>query len=465
MNIRTKITVTFFAIVVIVLTSITVSIYYFSSTYREVDFYRRLKNRGTNIARVLTEIKELNVELIKRLEKNSPTSLPNQHISIYNQANEPLYQSDATSLIKIDDALLSEIRAKQEIRMKVNGFDVLGFELQKDNNFYTIVVSATDDFGNDAIKNLRFVLGTTFLISVALVSVLAWIYAGRVLRPISRIVKEVSNITEANLNQRLDEGNSKDEVSRLAQTFNKMLSGLQSAFASQKGFIANASHEIKTPITVMSGEIEVALLQQREKEYYVRVLQSVLNGLRGLNTMSNQLLILAQTSADHPEKKFTPIRIDDVLWEIKDEMNKVHPTTNISILFDLNLHHESLVIDGDEQLIRVAILNLMDNACKYSEDENVMINLFAKERNSLSIEFANKNKGIDPDSMQKIFSPFFRGKNEKRIKGFGIGLSLVERIVALHKAKISVDSKPSDVTRFTITFPTRNVTVKSLAEV
>jgi signal transduction histidine kinase len=452
MNIRTKITVTFFAIVVVMLSCITFAIYYFSSQYREVDFHRRLLNRGINTAKVLTEVKELNVELIKRLEKSSPTSLPNQHVAIYNLLHEELYRSEASAPLHVDNAFLTKISKERRLKMLIDGYDLVGFTYENQGQHYLIVAAARDDFGWDALKNLRFVLLTTFLISIALVSILAWIYAGRVLRPISKIVTEVSNITEENLSLRLDEGNSHDEVSRLAQTFNKMLSRLQGAFSSQKGFIANASHEIKTPITVMAGEIEVALLQQRERDYYIRVLQSVLNSLRGLNNLSSQLLLLAQTSADQPEKKFTILRVDDILWEIKDEMMKVYPTTDISILFDLNLHHESLVILGDEQLIKVAILNLMDNACKYSDDNKVVINLFEKERNSLSIEFQNKSKGIDPENIHRIFSPFYRGKHDKKVKGHGIGLSLVEKIIALHKAKIEVTSNPSGVTNFTITF-------------
>jgi signal transduction histidine kinase len=452
MNIRTKITVTFFAVVVLVLSCITFAIYYFSSQHREIDFRRRLLNRGMNTAKVLTEVKELNVELIKRLEKNSPTSLPNQHVAIYNVQHQELYRSEASAPLTIDETLLQRVSNEREFKMLINGYDVVGFTYQNQAENYLIIAAARDDFGWDALKNLRLVLLTTFLTSIAFVSILAWVFAGRVLRPIKKLVREVSNITEENLNLRLDEGNSHDEVSLLARTFNRMLSRLQGAFSSQKGFIANASHEIKTPITVMSGEIEVALLQQRERDYYVRVLQSVLHSLKGLNNLSSQLLLLAQTSTDQPEKKFTIIRVDDILWEIKDEMMKVYPTTNISILFDLNLHHESLVINGDEQLIKVAILNLMDNACKYSEDNNVVINLFEKETNSLSIEFLNKSKGIDPDNIQRIFSPFYRGKHDKKIKGYGIGLSLVEKIIALHNAKIEVTSTPDSITNFTITF-------------
>jgi signal transduction histidine kinase len=172
------------------------------------------------------------------------------------------------------------------------------------------------------------------------VSILGWVYAGKVLSPISKIVSEVDDITEVNLKQRLDEGNKKDELSRLSRTFDRMLERLESGFAAQKNFIANASHEIKTPITVMSAEIEVTLLQERDKENYIAALKSILNGLKGLNKLSTQLLLLAQTSAEQPEKKFNSIRIDDILWEVKDELTKANPNYNIEILFSIDLNHE-----------------------------------------------------------------------------------------------------------------------------
>jgi len=293
----------------------------------------------------------------------------------------------------------------------------------------------------------------TFCVSMVFVSILGWFFAGRVLSPISKIVDQVGNITEENLNRRLDEGNQRDELSKLARTFNRMLERLQGAFASQKNFIANASHEIKTPITVMAGEIEVALLLDRDKEYYIKILGSVLGGLKGLNRLSTQLLLLAQTSTDQPEKNFTSIRIDDILWEIKDELIKAFPAYRIDIRFDLALNHESLLMEGDEQLIKVVILNLMDNGCKYSDDHHVVITLDTNQRGFITLNFQNTGVGIDPDHVHRIFDPFFRGKHHLQTKGFGIGLSLVRQIVRLHRGDIRLESTHQKQTLFSVSFP------------
>lgn len=456
MNIRTSITLTFFFLVIVVVTAISLSIYYFSHNYRELDFTRRLKNRAINTAQILTEVTEVNAELLRRMEQNNPASLPNQYIVIFNDDNEELYSSESTTIIPIDKDLLERIREQEEVKYNHENFEVIGFTFKDETTRFTIVAAATDVYGLDALTNLRNVLIITFCISAVLVSVLGYIYAGKVLRPMSKIVNEVGKISEVNLDQRLDEGNRRDELGMLAQTFNRMIARLQAAFESQKNFIANASHEIKTPITVMSGEIEVALLQNRDQDYYVKILRSVLLGLKGLNKLSTQLLMLAQTSTDQPIKNFSLFRIDDILWSVKEELQKAHHNYSIDILFDINLNHESMIINGDEQLMRVAILNLVDNGCKYSEDGHLTINLTSKQPNRITIDFINKGPGIARENLDKIFEPFYRAKSDIRIKGFGIGLSLVNRIIKLHEGTVSVESTPHIETRFTLNLPVRS---------
>lgn len=453
MNIRAKITLIFFSIVIVVLTLICMSIYFFSENYRREDFNRRLKNRAINTAKVLTEVKEVNADLLKRMERNNPASLSNQFISIYNYRNIPLYTSDVKLPVAIDSALLDKIRLDKEVRYHEGNFEVLGFLFADKFDRFTIVAAATDVYGLEALYNLKRVMVITFAISIGLVGLLGWFYSGRVLAPISKIVDQVSVISEINLNERLDEGNKKDELSRLSQTFNRMLARLQAAFMSQKNFIANASHEIKTPLTVMRTEIEVSLLQQREPAYYINVLQSILGGINGLNKLSTQLLQLAQASADYPEKNFDLLRIDDILWEVKEELTKAYPDYAIEIDFDPNIDIDLLVVDGDEQLLKVAILNLMDNGCKFSDNHRLLIRLEADDRSILTIRFVNSGKGIDQTQVERVFEPFYRGKNNQKVKGSGIGLSLVNRIAQLHKGSVSVQSIPHLMTEFQLRLP------------
>ena len=453
MNIRARLTLIFFSIVIVVLTSVSVSVYLGSAKFRKEDYYRRLRNRAVNTAKLLVEVTEINAELIRRMEQNNPASLPNQYIVIFGQDGSELYRSDSSQRIPVDSTLLSRIRVKRQIEFRQDDFEVTGFVYRSNNQSYLIVAAATDVYGKDALQNLRRTLIILMLISVVFVSLLGWIFAGRVLRPISRIVNDVDNITGSNLNRRVEQGNAKDELGKLAATFNRMLERLQNVFTSQKTFIANASHEIKTPITVMTGEIEVALLQDRDKDYYVNTLRSVLQGLKSLNSLSTQLLALAQTESDKPMRNVGVLRIDDLLWEAKDELLKIHPDYHVEIHLPMSVGDDTLSVEADEQLLKIAVINVMQNGCKYSDDKQVEVVVRSEEPGKVALDFINNGVGIAEHMIDKIFDPFFRAHATKTIKGSGIGLSLVKRIVQMHGGTITVKSVPYKQTVFTWMLP------------
>lgn len=454
MKIRTKLSLIFFFFVIIIVSVISASIYFFSAEHRKDDFYRRLRNRATNTAVLLVQYKEIDVDLLLKMERENPANLPMQFVSIFDSTKQPLYTSDNAKLPQQLDALITQIQQKDEVRLSESGNEILGFIFHHHDHPFVVVAGARDVYGLDALQNLRDVIIITFSLSLIIVSVFAWIYAGRVLRPISRIVEDVDTITAASLDQRLDEGNKKDELSKLAQTFNRMLSRLETAFLAQKHFIANASHELKTPFTVMAGEIQVTLLHPRDNAYYIKILKSVLQGVNRFNKLSTQLLLLAQTSASHPQKRFNLLRFDDIMWEAKHELETLHPDYRIEIAFDeLDVNHDALLIHGDEQLLKVLLINLMDNGCKYSDDHRVQVKLTTGRGKHIEVEFSNSGEGIEPEEIKYIFDPFYRARSTRNIKGFGIGLSLASKIVDLHEGTLVVESLPHTVTRFVIRLP------------
>lgn len=454
MKIRAKLTLIFFIIVTLVLSTISLSIYFFSGNYQKQDFHRRLKNRAINVAKVLLEVKEVNADLLKRLEQNNPASLPNQYVIIYDSLNRIVYQSDIIQPVTPDSAFMRSITRQQEVWIKEHQFEIVGFELKEHDARFIVVAAASDLYGNDALNNLRNILLIIFLISLFLVSLLGWFYAGRVLSPINRIVSEVSTITDVNLTQRLDEGRNNDELSSLSKAFNQLLQRLQTVFHSQRFFIANASHELKTPITAMTGVIEVALMQERTSEYYQTLLKSNLYNLKRLNKLSNQLLLLAQTSSELPEKNFSTLRVDDIFWDVKDELQRAHPEYKIDLLFDLEVDDHAFQLEGDIQLLKVAIQNLIDNGCKYSPEHHVVIHLHSRETGVMTASFENTGV-IEREHRDKIFEPFFRGRTGRDKDGFGIGLSLVYWIVRLHRGTIRTDGMDGTI-RFILRLPLRN---------
>lgn len=452
MKIRTKLTLIFFAIVIIILSIVSVAIYFFSAEYREQEFYTRLRNKAENTAKLLIEFDEVSPDLLKRIERANPGNLPNERIRIYNFRNEELYSSEADWAIPVDTQLLNEIRLEEEVRFRNNDDEVLGFLFAYQFDRFTVIAAATDIYGFKKIENLRTILLSVFVISLFLISVAGWVYAGRMLRPVSNLVKEVGKISSTSLDRRLEVGNGKDELAQLAETFNLMLARLEAAFLTQKHFIANASHELRTPITAIAGEIEVALLQQRQPEEYIKVLRSLLEDTRNLGALSTQLLLLAQTSSANQPRSFATLRIDELLWEAKDDLIRANKGYTINILFEGDLNDDDLMVSCDGQLIKTVFINLMDNGCKYSSDRVVAVTL-RRKNGGLRASFENSGIGIATEEMKRIFDPFVRGTNTGQIKGFGVGLSLAGQIMKLHGGNITAQSGTEGVTRFTVIFP------------
>jgi signal transduction histidine kinase len=150
------------------------------------------------------------------------------------------------------------------------------------------------------------------------------------------------------------------------------------------------------------------------------------------------------------------LRVDEVIWQVKEEVLRLHPSFIVNIDFDGNLDDElKLMIRGDEQLIKTALTNLVENACKYSSDKTADV-FIGSSRSGLTLQFRDKGIGIPMEEVQNIFEPFFRGSNTKNIKGHGIGLSMVKGIVKLHKGTIQLTSEENVGTSVVINLPLYN---------
>jgi signal transduction histidine kinase len=460
MKIRSKLTITFFLLVVVILSLATLSIYFFFADYRESDYFRRLKNRTMNTATLIVEGQLESAELITRFENTNPGHIPPQYIFVFSPELKPIYATkDYPPEIGDPSDLLQRIQEEKEVRVTEGKYQIIGFRFFGKGEQYLVVGAASDTFGQEGLENLEKILLAVFAVSLVFVSIGGWFYAGRFLSPISKVITDVEKITESNLDVRIDHGSGNDEIAKLARTFNNMLGRLEDSFLAQKNFISNASHELRTPIAIISAEIEAALLQTEEGDQNYEVLNSVLENTKSLSHLSTQLLLLAQTSAQNPEQKFPVIRIDDVIWDAKHELEKANPDYTITVDFDLAMDDEAFQVRGDAQLLKVAVINLMDNACKYSDDCQVVVRLAVSSGSFLCVEFVNTGTGIHEEDHEKVFAPFYRGKSSSHTKGYGIGLSLARRIMKLHQGTIGLQSASGSHTTFALFFPTNRIWV------
>ncbi len=316
MNIRTKLTVRFTLIVATLAMAYSLAIYYFSATYRENEFYERLKEKAFNYSQLLIKLDNINEGLLELVDKNT-AYLPNERIVVLGENNKELFNTYSDSLHTPSD-LINKVRLQKEIRYKENNNEVLAILYTNKTQVFVVIVSALDKEGLNKLENLKIilVLGLTAFSIVTLI--FGRVFAKQALNPISNVIKEVESITASNLTKRVNEGNGTDEIAQLAVTFNQMLNRIQKAFELQKSFVSNSSHELRTPLTSITGQIEVALMSSREPEEYQAVLHSLLDDIKNVNRLTNGLLELAQANLDISKLKMKNVRIDELLWLTKN---------------------------------------------------------------------------------------------------------------------------------------------------
>ena len=454
MTIRTRLTVLFTAVVSVLLLIFCLIIYLLAERHRRNQFNERLRAEATTSAELLFGKETVSPELFKLLDKNHLTVLNDEEIIIYNYLDSLVYES-GTDYLKVDKALLNRIRLENEVYWQEGRREVIGVMFTDNHNRFVVFASAIDKYGISEVKNLLGVLVLGWFFSGFVVFLVGWFYAYRALLPLVKLIVRVDTITATRLDLRVEVTDTHDEIGQLAERFNQMLDRLEEAFQLQRAFVSNASHELRTPLTAITGQIEVALMDNNPQEWQ-DTLRSVLEDVRQLNRLSNGLLSLAKVSMDESAVKLSEVYLDEVFWQVRSELLRVYPTYTVKVNL-ANFSNESthFIVLGNEPLLQIAITNLLENGVKFSPDHTVEVG-FADLPYVVEIHFHNRGPAIPAEELPLIFKPFHRGSNARTIGGHGIGLSLTERIIKLHHGSLAVESTPEYGTFFTITLPKKN---------
>jgi signal transduction histidine kinase len=452
MNIKTRLAVRFTGIVAVILTVFSFSLFYFSANYRQDQFYSRLEDRAHSTARLLFALKKENIDLFK-IGKSSDI-YPDRDIFVYDESGRIISTNDKSS--PVEQYVFEKLKKEGEIRFKNGDKEGVGFRFKSDDKNYYYIVSAYDTYGLKKLYFLKFSLIVGWLFSIIITAIASWFYADNSLKPISKVIEQVKNISAKNLGMRVDTGNGTDEIARLSIKFNMMLDRLESAFKMQQSFVSNASHELRTPLTAITGQIDVALMHDRNSDEYREILSSVLEDIKNLNQLTHGLLDLAQVSVDESVIRMDSLlRIDDLIMQIREDMIAVKKDFYISLFFEDSPEDENILsVKGNENLLRIAISNLMSNAYNFSKEghKELMIS-FRFKRDQIIVVFKDKGIGISQDDLNRITEPFYRASNAINIKGHGIGLSLSDRIMRLHQGEMLIASKLNYGTSVTLKFP------------
>jgi len=453
MTIRNRLAFLFTGIIAALLFAFALVVYFSFSENREEEYYSSLRHTAITKANLLLDAK-IQPRVLQLIYKHSPNTLFQEEVAIYDTSFNLLYH-DAVEIDKVKETrqMIHEIVTKKQIRFYQGDMQVVGIFYRHDGKDYVITAAANDQYGYAKLRNLKYTLIIAFFVAIVFIYIAGYIFSAKALKPVSDMVDKVEEITATNLDLRINEGNGKDEIAELAVTFNAMLNRLEKSFDAQKEFVSNISHELRTPLTAMLAELQVTAEKERSNSYYLDAIHHAISDGQKLVRLSNSLLDLAKANYDHTEIGFKELRLDELILDARNDALHDQPNCKINILFEKEIEDDDFIsVMGNEYLLRVAFINLMENGCKFSKDNEAAIAItYFKDKTIL--RFQDHGIGMDEAELPHIFTPFYRGTNRQFAGGNGIGLSLTKKIIDLHRGTISVSSQKNEGTTFTVELP------------
>ncbi|TCJ12437.1 HAMP domain-containing histidine kinase [Flaviaesturariibacter flavus] len=454
MPVRFRITILFSFLVFLILGLVCGGIYYSSYEVRIKAIQNRLTIRALNTARLLSRSEVFNQRLVLQIDSLRTVTYAGNVIEAYDQRLEKVYSftDRPGDTVAVAPGLLREAMNKGQVYFISGKKEAVAY-YYNDPRMQLVLVSAGEDSeGKQNLVRLRRLLILAFLAGNALVLIAGYIFSYRLLRPVRRITADVAEISAHNLARRLEAGHPRDEWSRLANTLNDLLNRLQESFEMQRRFISNASHELSTPLTSISSQLEVALLRERAAGDYRQVMSSIYQDVQHMSKLTQTLLEFAKASGDAGGLDIRLIRVDEVLLRLPAAVSKADAAYSMTLHFEeVPEDAARLLVYGNEALLFTAFQNMVLNACKYSPNHQARVILESADR-ELLVKVCDDGVGIPPEHIGQIFQPFFRVE-ENLQGGFGLGLPLARRIIGLHKGHIEVSSAPGKGTCFAVRLP------------
>lgn len=454
MKIKTKIALRYSIVTAILMTVFATIIYFVSVHDRETEFYDDLYKEGVSKANLYFEAKAT-PETMHSIYKNNIEYIDEVEVAIYDKNFNLLYHdAKDIDIIKETPEMINKVlESKGNINFYVGNYQAVGFIFHYNNTQFVVTAAAYDGYGYNKLHKLVTSLSLLTIICIIFSFILGYFLAKRALKPVSEISDKMKDITANNLGLRLLTYNENDEFGELATSFNKALDIIESSFESQKMFVSNVSHELRTPLSALIGEIDFALLKERTVADYINTLQNSKYDATRLIKLVNGLLDLAKAGYDESKISMTEVRIDEVILDARENVLKANSLYKIDILLTESSEDDTeLIIIGNEYLLKTAFINLMENNCKFSDNNTSIVKIYSRKE-SIHISFSDSGIGIPQKDLKNIFKPFYRGTNKEFIGGNGIGLALVDKVIKTHKGKIEVDSITDIGTVFNVEFP------------
>ncbi|GAC1313965.1 MAG: HAMP domain-containing sensor histidine kinase [Mucilaginibacter sp.] len=449
MKVKDRLSLQFTLMFAVLLIMVLIGIYLFVDHSRVKTFFNKLDERAITVAQFYLAEDNLSKENFKKVLNKFPQSLSEETIRIYNDHYQPQFIREDS--VRWDIAVLKKVVNQKQVHFTRGNRQVTGIYYVDNSGNFMIIVSAVDINGYRDMHELGLIMFFFFLASLIITFFMGSVFSRVALLPIVKMTNNLKRIRSTSLDLRLPIDQKKtDEIDSLSLTINRLLEHLEQAFESQQSFIANASHELRTPITTILGEAEITLMSDRQMDDYQLALRNIIKETERLSYIINSLMDLIQTNTAN--YAFQDIRMDELFWELEDELSDADSGKQVSITYNLPNGPENYIVQGNRQLLFIAINNILKNALKFSDNKTVTCEI-GFDAKQIHVRISDLGIGIEERDIDKIFQPFYRSSSALRYPGYGIGLSLTHNIIKLHGGAINVKSELGKGTTFHVMLP------------
>ena len=319
---------------------------------------------------------------------------------------------------------------------------------------HTVMVLAIANLDSVAasLSEIRGVLWIAMPLLLGLAALGGYLLASRGLAPVGWMAEQARQISGSSLHKRLEIGHATEEIEMLSASFNELLGRLDQSFESMRRFVADASHELRTPLAIIRGEAEVALSHDRSPAEYQASLAIVLDEARRLSRLVDDLLNLARADAGHVKLRIEEFYFNDLLAECCRSVQPLASARSIALECRAG---EDVPFRGDHGLLRRLLVNLLDNAIRYTPQGGKVTASLDADGPQLRVAVSDTGYGIAPEAATHVFDRFYRADKGRSREdgGFGLGLAIVKWIAESHHGAVDLASEPGEGTTFTITLP------------
>jgi len=409
-------------------------------------------------------IKEDNINFIKIArrwvgEKINDPDLINIIVRIFDAHGSPIASTRNISIEHLNSHVFYDVKKGADhfentylfVNEKPSSFRIFTTPVMENKRLsYIVQVASPLAQLHRVFRNLRFSLLFLLPLTVILTGLSGVFLVQLTLKPVDQMIETIHQITAENLKLRLKIPSTRDEIESLAKTFNQMITRLDEAFTSQRQFMEDISHELKTPLSVLKGELEVTLKRVRSTQEYETALHSSLEEVNHLAGIVENLLILARFDAKTTTLQARPLDLNLLIKDAVEAIQVLAVQKNITL--QLNSAHTVDILADKNQLKRL-VLNLLDNAIKYTQPGGKISIDLRQQKDSADIDITDTGIGIPEKELPHIFDRFYRVDKSRSSIGFGLGLSIAQSIAMAHGGKIYAKANFPQGTIFTISLP------------